>query len=102
MRILSFLSVNRNYILNRLDDSLYNVYSPITTAKKLWASLDKKYKTEERVTDPNILLSIIISVWLSYIILVLTWSMSSKYVDRLLVLKILIVISSKKKEYIVY
>jgi len=32
--------------LNGLDDSLYNVYSPITTTKKLWASLDKKYKTE--------------------------------------------------------
>jgi len=40
----------RNYILNRLDDSLYNVYSPITTAKKLWASLDKKYKTEDAGT----------------------------------------------------
>ena len=25
----------RNYILNRLDDSLYNVYSPIKTANKL-------------------------------------------------------------------
>ena len=37
----------RNYILNGLDDSLYNVYSPITTAKKLWSSLDKKYKTED-------------------------------------------------------
>ena len=37
----------RNYILNGLDDSLYNVYSPIITAKKLWASLDKKYKTED-------------------------------------------------------
>ena len=24
----------RNYVLNGLDDSLYNVYSPITTAKK--------------------------------------------------------------------
>jgi len=33
-----------NYILNRLDDSLYNVCSTILTAKKLWASLDKKYK----------------------------------------------------------
>ena len=38
--------VRRNYILNGLDDSLYNLYSPITTAKKLWASLDKKYKIE--------------------------------------------------------
>ena len=37
----------RNYILNGLDDSLYNVYSSITTTKKLWASLDKKYKTED-------------------------------------------------------
>ena len=35
---------------NRLDDSLYNVYSPITTAKKLWVSLDKKYKTEDAGT----------------------------------------------------
>ena len=33
-----------------MDDSLYNVYSPITTAKKLWASLDKKYKTEDAGT----------------------------------------------------
>jgi len=40
----------RNYILNGLDDSLYNVYNPITTAKKLWASLDKKYKTEDAGT----------------------------------------------------
>ena len=31
-----------NYILNELDDSLYIVYNPITTAKKLWESLDKK------------------------------------------------------------
>jgi len=37
----------RNYILNGLDDSPYNVYSPITTVKKLWASLDKKYKIED-------------------------------------------------------
>ena len=37
----------QNYILNRLDDSLYNVYSPITMTKKLWASLNKKYKTED-------------------------------------------------------
>ena len=36
----------RNYILNGLDGSFYNVYSPITTTKKLWASLGKKYKTE--------------------------------------------------------
>ena len=36
--------------MNGLDDSLYNVYSPIHTTKKLWASLDKKYKTEDAGT----------------------------------------------------
>ncbi|KZV54615.1 hypothetical protein F511_02649 [Dorcoceras hygrometricum] len=35
-----------NYVLNGLDNSLYNVYSPMTTAKLLWESLEKKYKTE--------------------------------------------------------
>jgi len=35
----------RSYILNGQDDSLYNVYNPIPTAKNLWGSLDKKYKT---------------------------------------------------------
>ena len=39
-----------NYILNGLDDSPYNVYSTIQMAKKLWASLDKKYKTEDAGT----------------------------------------------------
>ena len=43
----------RNYVLNRLDDSLYNVYIPITTAKKLWASLDKKYKSEDAGTKSS-------------------------------------------------
>ena len=37
----------RNYILNGLDNALYNVYSPLKTAKELWDSLDKKYKTED-------------------------------------------------------
>ena len=37
----------QNYILNGLDNILYNVYSPIKTAKELWDSLDKKYKTED-------------------------------------------------------
>ncbi|CAL5423953.1 unnamed protein product [Camellia sinensis] len=36
----------RNYILNGLDNTLYNVYSPIKTAKELWEFLEKKYKTE--------------------------------------------------------
>ncbi|XP_072975161.1 uncharacterized protein [Typha angustifolia] len=37
----------RNYILNGLDNSLYNVYSSVKTSKELWKSLDKKYKTED-------------------------------------------------------
>ncbi|KAI3437279.1 uncharacterized protein J3R85_005525 [Psidium guajava] len=37
----------RNYILNGLDNTLYNVYSSLKTAKELWDSLDKKYKTKD-------------------------------------------------------
>ena len=34
-------------MLNSLSDSLYNVYSMKKSAKELWESLDKKYKTED-------------------------------------------------------
>ena len=37
----------RNYILNRLDDTLYGIYSSCNFAKELWDSLEKKYKTED-------------------------------------------------------
>ena len=37
----------KNYILNGLDNTLYNVYSPIKMARELWESLDIKYKTED-------------------------------------------------------
>ena len=37
----------RNYVLNGLTDSLYNVYSEKKTAKELWQSLERKYKTED-------------------------------------------------------
>ena len=37
----------KNYILNGLDNSLYNVYCTVETAKVLWLSLEKKYKTED-------------------------------------------------------
>ena len=37
----------KNYILNGLDNTLYNVYSPIKMARALWESLDRKYKTED-------------------------------------------------------
>ncbi|KAK2997238.1 hypothetical protein RJ639_025529 [Escallonia herrerae] len=37
----------KNYILNGLDNALYNVYSPMVNAKVLWESLERKYKTED-------------------------------------------------------
>ncbi|RVX19809.1 hypothetical protein CK203_005258 [Vitis vinifera] len=37
----------QNYVMNGLADSLYNVYSDKKTAKELWESLDRKYKTED-------------------------------------------------------
>ncbi|KAL6332497.1 hypothetical protein AAG906_008528 [Vitis piasezkii] len=40
----------RNYILNGLVDSLYNVYSSFTTTRGLWETLEKKYKIEDAGT----------------------------------------------------
>ncbi|KZV27254.1 hypothetical protein F511_04707 [Dorcoceras hygrometricum] len=37
----------RNYVLNGLADALYNVFCEKKTAKELWVSLDRKYKTED-------------------------------------------------------
>ncbi|OMO62208.1 hypothetical protein CCACVL1_22961 [Corchorus capsularis] len=37
----------RNYVLNGLSDTLYNVYCVHKTAKQLWDALDHKYKTED-------------------------------------------------------
>ena len=37
----------RNYVMISLADALYNVYCVKKTAKELWESLDKKYKTED-------------------------------------------------------
>ncbi|KZV52213.1 hypothetical protein F511_07168 [Dorcoceras hygrometricum] len=37
----------RNYVLNGLSDALYNVFCEKKTAKELWESLDRKYKTED-------------------------------------------------------
>ena len=37
----------RNYILNSLDDSLYDAYRSYNTAKDLWDSLEIKYKIED-------------------------------------------------------
>ena len=37
----------KNYILNGLNNTMYNVYSQVKTAKELWESLAKKYKIED-------------------------------------------------------
>ncbi|PKI44279.1 hypothetical protein CRG98_035353 [Punica granatum] len=37
----------RNYIMNSLHDSFYSVYQGFKTAKELWKSLDRKYKSED-------------------------------------------------------
>ena len=37
----------RNYVFNSLADSLYSVFCSKSSAKELWESLDKKYKTED-------------------------------------------------------
>ena len=37
----------RDYLLNGLDNTLYNVYYAFNTVRELWESLDKKYKTED-------------------------------------------------------
>ncbi|GJS60297.1 retrovirus-related pol polyprotein from transposon TNT 1-94 [Tanacetum coccineum] len=36
----------QNYILNALDDSLYDIYSTFATAREIWKSLEKKYRTQ--------------------------------------------------------
>ncbi|XP_076934704.1 uncharacterized protein LOC143601090 [Bidens hawaiensis] len=40
----------RNYVLNGMVDEPYNVYCKANTAKELWESLDRKYKTEDAGT----------------------------------------------------
>ncbi|KAM0981546.1 hypothetical protein ACFX1S_014763 [Malus domestica] len=37
----------RNYILNSLDDNLYDIYSLCKTVNELWESLEKKYKIDD-------------------------------------------------------
>ncbi|GJS57673.1 retrovirus-related pol polyprotein from transposon TNT 1-94 [Tanacetum coccineum] len=36
----------RNYILNALDDYMYDIYSTFATAREIWESLEKRYKTQ--------------------------------------------------------
>ncbi|GJY98962.1 hypothetical protein Tco_0516392 [Tanacetum coccineum] len=44
------------YVLNGLVDSLYNVYCKTKTAKELWESLERKYKTEDAGTKKFVVL----------------------------------------------
>ena len=37
----------RNYVVNALTDSLYNVYTDKKIDNELWESLDRKYKIED-------------------------------------------------------
>ncbi|CAM8903039.1 unnamed protein product [Rhodiola kirilowii] len=37
----------RNHVLNSLSDTLYKVYCIKSSAKELWESLDRKYRTED-------------------------------------------------------
>ena len=37
----------KNYLMGGLDNTLYNVYQGMASAKILWESLEKKYKTED-------------------------------------------------------
>src|SRR4051812_3374143 len=37
----------RHYVMNGLSDSLYDVYSEKKSAKELWESLDRKYKSDD-------------------------------------------------------
>ena len=44
----------RNYVLNGLADALYNVYCKVATAKELWESLERKYKTADAGTKKHV------------------------------------------------
>ena len=47
MHGITLTSCVATIVLNGLENTLYNVYSPLKTTKELWDSLDKKYKTED-------------------------------------------------------
>ncbi|XP_023743494.1 uncharacterized protein LOC111891667 [Lactuca sativa] len=44
----------RKYVLNGLTDALYYVYCKVATAKELWESLERKYKTEDAGTKKHV------------------------------------------------
>ncbi|KAL2486305.1 zinc knuckle (CCHC-type) family protein [Abeliophyllum distichum] len=53
----------RNYVMNGLADSLYNMYSSMKTAKELWESLDCKYKTKDAGLRNSLLTASSIIKW---------------------------------------
>ncbi|CAN6715569.1 unnamed protein product [Malus baccata var. baccata] len=50
----------RNYILNSLDDNLYDIYSLCKTSKELWESLKKKYKIDDASSKKFVIVGAII------------------------------------------
>ncbi|CAN6687605.1 unnamed protein product [Malus baccata var. baccata] len=57
----------RNYILNSLDDNLYDIYSLCKTAKELWESLDKKYKIDDADSKKFVIVRAIIEKLTTYL-----------------------------------
>ena len=54
----------KNYILNELDNMIYDVYSSIKSVKVLQEALDKKYKAEDASVKKLIVDRFQISRWL--------------------------------------
>ncbi|GKA43539.1 pol polyprotein [Tanacetum coccineum] len=45
----------RNYVLNALNDSLYDIYSTFATTREIWESLEKKYMTQVELEELQII-----------------------------------------------
>ena len=64
----------KNYVMNALIDSLYNVYTYKKTSKEIWESLDRKYKTEDAGTKKFVWANSLIIKWK----IPRSWSVKSK------------------------
>ncbi|XP_047952374.1 uncharacterized protein LOC125197908 [Salvia hispanica] len=47
----------KNFTLSALDDSLYNVYSVLTTSKEMWENLEKKYSIDNVAGTEHVVVS---------------------------------------------
>jgi translation elongation factor EF-Ts len=54
----------KNYILNELDNTFYDVYCQIKSEKALWEALDKNYKAEDAGVKKFIVTKFIDLKWL--------------------------------------